>query len=40
VDYEDVTEFLEKDGVKKFADSFDELLDGIREKGRQLVRQT
>jgi transaldolase len=37
VDYEDVTEVLEKEGVKKFADSFDELLLGIEDKSRQLV---
>lgn len=37
VDYEDVTETLEKEGVQKFSDSFDELLEGIREKSRQLV---
>lgn len=39
VDYDDVTETLEKEGVAKFAESFDELLDEIREKGRKLVRQ-
>ena len=39
VDYEDVTETLEKEGVAKFMDSFDELLDEIREKGRKLVKQ-
>lgn len=39
VDYEDVTETLEKEGVAKFMDSFDELLDEIREKGRRLVKQ-
>ncbi len=38
VDYDDVTDTLEKEGVQKFADSFEELLDGIREKGSQLVR--
>ena len=26
---------LEKEGVKKFADSFDELLEEIKSKGRQ-----
>ena len=30
VDYDDVTETLEREGVEKFADSFAELLDGIR----------
>ena len=39
VDYHDVTETLEKEGVAKFIDSFDELLEGIREKARGLVRQ-
>jgi transaldolase len=32
VDYDDVTETLELEGVQKFADSFDELIDGIRVK--------
>jgi transaldolase len=32
VDYGDVTETLELEGVQKFADSFAELLDGVREK--------
>ena len=36
VDYESVTETLEKEGVQKFADSFDELLEEIKSKGRQL----
>ncbi len=40
VDYEDVTEILEKEGVQKFADSFDELLEGIKDKTHQLVRQS
>ncbi len=39
VDYEDVVEALEKEGVRKFSDSFDELLDEIKSKGRQLARQ-
>jgi len=39
VDYDDVTEVLEKEGVGKFADSFDELLEGIKDKSRQLVSQ-
>jgi transaldolase len=39
VDYDDVTETLEKEGVAKFFDSFEELLDEIREKGKKLVRQ-
>ena len=37
VDYEDVTEVLEKEGVAKFVDSFDELLEGIKDKSRQDV---
>jgi transaldolase len=39
VDYEDVTNTLEKEGVQKFADSFEELLEGIRNKSRQVVSQ-
>jgi transaldolase len=37
VDYEDVTETLEREGVEKFADSFRELLDGIQTKRTQLA---
>ena len=37
VDYDDVTRVLEEEGVQKFADSFDELLEGIRAKRGQLV---
>jgi transaldolase len=37
VDYQDVTQTLEKEGVQKFSDSFSELLEGIREKRGQLV---
>ena len=37
VDYDDVTETLEREGVKKFSDSFDELLEGIRATSRELV---
>ncbi len=37
VDYDDVSLTLEAEGVQKFADSFDELLDGIRAKREQLV---
>ena len=37
VDYDDVTETLEEEGVQKFADSFDELLDGVRAKRGELV---
>ena len=32
VDYDDVVATLEKEGVQKFADSFQELLDGVRAK--------
>jgi transaldolase len=32
VDYDDVTETLELEGVQKFADSFAELLDGVKSK--------
>jgi len=37
VDYDDVSLTLEAEGVQKFADSFDELLAGIRAKRDQLV---
>ena len=37
VDVDDVTETLEEEGVQKFADSFQELLDGIRAKRGELV---
>lgn len=37
VDYDDVTETLEREGVQKFDDSFAELLDGITASGRALV---
>ena len=37
IDYEDVTDTLEREGVQKFADSFDELLEGIRSKCGQLA---
>jgi len=32
VDYDDVVETLEREGVQKFSVSYDELLDGIRAK--------
>jgi transaldolase len=38
VDYEDVTDVLETEGIQKFADPFNELLEEIKNKGRQLVR--
>jgi transaldolase len=37
VDYDDVTETLEREGVEKFADSFAELLDDIRAKSGEVV---
>jgi transaldolase len=37
VDYQEVVAALEREGVKKFADSFRELLDEIREKQDRLV---
>jgi transaldolase len=37
VDYDDVTDTLEREGVQKFSDSFDELLDGVRSKREELV---
>jgi transaldolase len=37
VDYDDVVETLEAEGVQKFADSFAELLDGIAEKRSRLA---
>ena len=37
IDYDDATETLEREGVEKFADSFGELLEGIRAKSGELV---
>jgi transaldolase len=37
VDYDEVTETLELEGVQKFADSFEELLDGIKAKRGELA---
>jgi transaldolase len=37
VDYDDVVAVLEREGVDKFADSFRELLDGVRSKRGELV---
>ncbi len=37
VDYDDVTLTLELEGVQKFADSFEELLDGVRAKRGELA---
>jgi transaldolase len=38
VDYGDVTDTLEREGVEKFADSFRELLDGVQAKRGELVK--
>jgi transaldolase len=38
IDYDDVSETLEQEGVQKFSDSFEELLDGIRSKQGELAR--
>ena len=38
VDYADVTDTLEREGVEKFADSFRELLEGVEAKRGELVR--
>jgi transaldolase len=37
VDYEDVTDTLEREGVEKFANSFEELLHALRDKQRSLA---
>ena len=37
VDYDDVVKTLEEEGIKKFADSFDELMDGIKSKRGELA---
>jgi transaldolase len=37
VDYDDVTDTLEREGVEKFADSFASLLDGVRVKQGELA---
>jgi transaldolase len=37
VDYEDVTETLEREGVEKFEDSFNQLLASLREKSGSLA---
>ena len=39
IDYDDVTDTLEREGVQKFADSFDDLLGEIRQEARRLVGQ-
>jgi transaldolase len=37
IDLDDVWETLEREGVQKFIDSFDELLEGIRSKRAELA---
>ncbi len=37
IDYDGVTDTLEREGVQKFSDSFDELLDGIKSKRGELA---
>src|ERR687886_1811441 len=37
IDYDDVVRVLEEEGVQKFIDSFEELLDGVRSKKHELV---
>ena len=37
VSYDDISDTLEREGVEKFADSFQELIDGIEEKRKQLA---
>ena len=37
IDYDDVVETLEREGVQKFSDSFAELLDGVTAKRGELV---
>jgi transaldolase len=37
IDYDDVSDTLEREGVQKFSDSLDELLEGIRAKRGSLT---
>jgi len=37
LDYEDVTDILEKEGIQKFADPFNEMLEEVQNKSKQLV---
>jgi transaldolase len=37
VDYDDVTATLEKEGIQKFTDSLEELLNAIEAKRRELL---
>ncbi|HJQ29883.1 MAG TPA: transaldolase [Rubrobacter sp.] len=39
VDYDDVVELLEAEGVRKFADSYNELMEEIEQKSNRLARQ-
>jgi transaldolase len=39
VDYDEVVEVLEKDGVQKFVDSYNELIEEIEHKSNRLARQ-
>jgi transaldolase len=36
VDYDELTDALEREGVRKFADSFDSLMESLRENQRAL----
>jgi transaldolase len=38
IDYDDVVDVLEREGVQKFSDSFEELKEGIQSKRGELVR--
>ena len=40
IDYDDVVEVLEREGVEKFADSFSELIEGVAAKRAELVRRS
>src|SRR3712207_7583771 len=39
VDYDEVVEVLEKEGVQKFVDSYNELIEEIEHKSKRLARQ-
>jgi transaldolase len=39
VDYDDVVEVLEEEGVQKFVDSYNELIEEIEQKSNRLARQ-
>ena len=39
VDYDDVVEMLEKEGVQKFVDSYKVLIEEIEQKSNRLARQ-